>query len=70
MERDDWHALAHFLKVSIEAQREVRKAHKAGKEQLSIRRPLIEQFAEAEAEPELFMKLGTFIGSRYPEVER
>lgn len=70
MEHDDWQALTHFLKASVEAQREVRKTHEAGKEQLSIRNQTIERFVQFEAQPELFMKLGTFIGSRYPEKER
>lgn len=67
MERDDWQELADFLKVAVEAQREVRRAHEAGKEQVSIRAKPIERFARLEAQPELFMKLGAFIGSRYPE---
>ena len=57
MERDDWRELQHYLQVTVEAQREIRRALEAGKEQVSIRAKAIE----------LFMKLGEFIGSQYPE---
>jgi len=67
MERDDWRELQHYLQVTVEAQREIRRALEAGKEQVSIRAKAIERFARLEAQPELFMKLGEFIGSQYPE---
>jgi hypothetical protein len=67
MEREDWQELKHYLKVAVEAQREVRKVLEAGKEQISARSKAIEQFARLEAQPELFMRLGEFVGARYPE---
>lgn len=64
MTHEDWKCLMKFLQAANDAHKEIRKAYKAGKQQVTIKSPSIEAIAQMEIDPDLWLKIGNFIGGK------
>ncbi len=64
MTQNDWSTLAEFIHAVNDAHSTIRSALKQGKVQVSIKDPSIERVAQMDIDPEFWLRIGAFIGSK------
>jgi hypothetical protein len=64
MTLNDWHQLAEFIHAANGVHSTIRSAFKQGKAQVNIKDQSIECIAQMDIDPEFWLRVGAFIGSK------